>query len=87
MIKISDLNRLGLKGKTKNMQKDISLKIYLLHFLSNFMKVFTESLLLNLKKIECRIFFKFENKTFIKKTTYYYYFFNLKFLFLYVIKF
>ena len=58
----------SLWTQTKNTKKTISLKIYLLlHFLSNLLQIFTESVLLNFKKIECRNFFNFEKKKLSKK--------------------
>ena len=51
----------GWKVQTKNAKKSILLKVYFLHFLGNTLQNFTESLLLNFKKIEYRIFFFLKN--------------------------
>ena len=61
------------RRKLKTQKKTISLKIYLLlHFLTNLLQIFTESVLLNLKRLNAGIFETLKNKTFIKKTTYFF---------------
>ena len=68
--------------QTKNAKKDSLIKnISSPLLLNNFLQIFTESPLSNLKRLNAGFFLFLVNKIFIKKKTFFCFSFNLKFLF------